>query len=409
MHGILPLMVLSALASAPQFDVQLLDGSRVSGSPVQWDAAQLVVASPSGRTTLDTAKLASVTPQSPPANPAVKPVVWVDLVDGSQLAAMEYTVEKGRAKIVISAAEVLDVPTAEIDAVRLQPTSEATALEWSRIRGQKIRGDVLVTGNSSAIDHHQGAIEDVTDKKARFILDGQALGVKRAKIFGLVYFHATAASTPECPYTIIDSAGSHWAARSLLLGEKGNTIGFTSPGGRTTIRGLDQIAKIDLSCGKIVYVSDLKCDSESFTPYPFTVTSQELAGAPGFPGRLEFSRVRRNQNLESNSLQIHKQKYRKGLALRSRSELAWTLPGKFSRLEAMAGIDDYVRPLGNVRLQILGDGKSLLDANIAGNDKDARAISLDVSGVRRLVLIVDSQGNFGAGDHLDLGNLRLIK
>ena len=36
-------------------------------------------------------------------------------------------------------------------------------------------------------------------------------------------------------------------------------------------------------------------------------------------------------------------------------------------------------------------------------------ISLDVSGVRRLVLIVESQGNFGTGDHLDLGNLRLIK
>ena len=57
----------------------------------------------------------------------------------------------------------------------------------------------------------------------------------------------------------------------------------------------------------------------------------------------------------------------------------------------MAGIDDDVRPLGNVRLQILGDGKTLLDANIAGSEKDPKltlAISLDVSGVRRLVLIV---------------------
>ena len=38
MHAILPWMVLSALAAAPQFDVQLLDGSRVSGSLVRWDA-----------------------------------------------------------------------------------------------------------------------------------------------------------------------------------------------------------------------------------------------------------------------------------------------------------------------------------------------------------------------------------
>ena len=106
MHAILPLMVLSALASAPQFDVQLLDGSKVSGSLVQWDAAQLVVETSTGRTTLQTGKLASVTPHSPPADSAAKPAVWVDLVDGSQLAGLEYTVEKGRAKIAFSAGEV---------------------------------------------------------------------------------------------------------------------------------------------------------------------------------------------------------------------------------------------------------------------------------------------------------------
>ncbi|MGA2253226.1 MAG: NPCBM/NEW2 domain-containing protein [Thermoguttaceae bacterium] len=398
-------MFLSAVTAAPQFDVQLLDGSRVSGRLVRWDAQQLVLDASTGRTTLDADKLASVTPQSPPAGPTAKRAMWVDLVDGSQLVAAEYTAEKGRAKITFSTTEVMEVPTAEIDAVRLQPASDATSLEWSRIRGQKIRGDVLVTGNSNAIDYHQGAIEDVSDQKARFVLDGQALGVKRAKIFGLIYFHAKAASAPECPYTIVDSAGSRWAAASLKLRE--DKIDFSSAGGRAIRRELDQIAKIDLSCGKIIYLSDLKPDLESFTPYPFTVTTKELAS------RLAFSRVRRDQNLESKSLRIHGQVYRKGLALRSRSELAWTLPGKFSRLEGVAGIDDDVRPLGNVRLQILGDGKALLDTNVAGDEKDPkldpRLISLDVSGLRRLVLIVESQGNFGTADHLDLGNLRLIK
>ncbi len=405
MHGFLSLMVLSALAAAPQFDVQLVDGTRVPGSLDRWDAAQLVVTGSAGRTVLDVGKLAAITPQKPPASPAAKPAAWVDLVDGSQLAAADYTAENGRAKIVFSASEALELPTAEIDAVRFQPDSEATAAEWSRIRGQKIRADVLVTGNSSAIDYHQGAIEDVSGDKARFILDGQPLGVKRSKIFGLIYFHAAAASAPEHTYTIVDSAGSSWAAASLKL--DGEKIDFTSPGGRATRRGLDSIAKIDLSSGKIVYLSDLKADSETVTPFAFTTTSKEL------PSRRELSRVRRDQNLESMPLRIHGQVFRKGLALRSDSKVAWTLPGKFSRLEGVAGIDDYVRPLGNVRLQIVGDGKTLLDVGLAGNVKDPqidpRPISLDVSGVRRLVLIVDSQGNFGAGDHLDLANLRLIK
>jgi len=401
MCGILPLVFLSAVASAPRFDVQLLDGTRVAGTLVRWDAAQVVLDASSGRTALDAGKLASLTPQSPPTSPAVKRPVWVELVDGSQLVAAEYTAEKGRAKITFSPTEVMEVPTAEVDAVRLQPTSEATALEWSRIRGEKIRGDVLVTGNSNAIDYHQGAIEDVSDVKARFLLDGQALGVRRTKIFGLIYFHSTAAPPPDCAYVIVDSAGSRWAATSLKL--DGEKIEFTSAGGRAIGRGLNQISKIDLSCGKIVYLSDLKPDVETFTPYPFSVTTKELAS------RLEFSRVHRDQNLESKSIRIRGQVYHKGLALRSRSELAWTLPGKFGRLEGVAGIDDDVRPLGHVRLQILGDGKSLFEAGIAGSDTDPKRINLDVSGVRRLVLIAQTLGDFGTGDHLDLGNLRLIK
>jgi hypothetical protein len=401
MHGLLPLMLVTALSSVPQFDFQLLDGSRVSGSVAGWDAAKVLIEGPGGRSSLDIARLASITPQKAPAIPAGKPAVWVDLVDGSQLAAAEFTAQQGRAKIVFSAAESLQVPTAEIDAVRFQPASEGTALEWSRIRGKKIRGDVLVTGNANAIDYHQGAIDDVTEARVRFVLDSQTLGVKRAKIFGLIYFHATATSATDSPYTIVDAAGSRWAVSGLKL--NGDTLEFTMSGGRTIRRGLSEIAKIDLSCGKIVYVSDLKPDSESFTPYPFTLTQRELAS------RLAFSRVRRDQNLESKSLRTFGQVFNKGLAVRSRSELAWSLPGKFSRLEAIAGIDDDVRPLGNVRVQILGDGRPLLDSAISGNDKAATAISLDVSGVRRLVLIVETRGNFATADYLDLGNMRLIK
>ncbi len=42
--------------------------------------------------------------------------------------------------------------------------SEATAIEWSRIRGKKLQGDLLVTGNQTGIDYHQGAIEGVSNR-----------------------------------------------------------------------------------------------------------------------------------------------------------------------------------------------------------------------------------------------------
>ena len=285
--------------------------------------------------------------------------------------------------------------------MRLQPESEATAIEWSQLRGKKLPGDLLVTGNQSGIDYHQGAIEDVAGDKVRFTLEGKTLNVKRSKVYGLVFYHAAASPSSEPAYSVVDAFGSRWAAASVKL--VGNELEFSAAGGRTIRRDLAQIAQIDLSCGKIVFLGDLKPDVERLAGDPFTLPAKEL------PSRLQFSRVRRDENLESKSLRTHGQEFHKGMAMRTRSELAWTLPGKFTRLEAVAGIDDDFRPLGDVRLQILGDGKPLFDRAIGGNDKEAAPIGLDMAGVRRLVIIVESEGNLGAGDHLVLGNLRLIK
>ena len=146
----------------------------------------------------------------------------------------------------------------------------------------------------------------------------------------------------------------------------GDKLEFTAAGGRAIRRGLDQIAKIDLSCGKIVYLSDLKPDAETFAPDPFTMPQKNLPADCSSPA----SAATRTWN--RSRLRTHGQEYRKGMAMRSRSELAWTLPGKFS---APGGGGRHrrltSRPLGNVRLQIIGDGKSLLDATISGSDKDA--------------------------------------
>ncbi len=402
MHTFLPLILLSALSAPPQFDVQLLDGAKVSGALAGWTEKQVVVETAAGRRELDVAKVASVAAHGLPAKSATKPSVWVDLADGSRLAAAEYTTEKGRAKIaLVPANEVLEIPTADVDAVRIQPESEATSIEWSRIHGKKLPGDLLVTGNQTGIDYHQGAIGDVSDSKVRFTLDGNVLGVKRSKIYGLIYYHGAGTPAADAPYTITDSTGSRWMVSAMKL--VGDKFDFTTAGGRNIRRGLDQISQIDLSCGKIIFLGDLKPDSETFAANPFTLTERAL------PTRAEFFRVRRDENLEGKPLATHGQEYHKGMAMRSYSKVVWTLPGKFSRLESIAGIDVWCCPLGCVQLRIQGDGKNLFEAIISGSDKLARPVSLDMTGVRRLVVTVESQGNLGAGDHLILGNLRLIK
>ena len=77
------------------------------------------------------------------------------------------------------------------------------------------------------------------------------------------------------------------------------------------------------------------------------------------------------------ALQLGGVVYGKGLALYCRTELVYRLPGRFSRFQAVAGIDDAVRPNGKVRLVVRGDDKVLLEAVIPGSDAP-RPIDLDV-------------------------------
>ena len=160
------------------------------------------------------------------------------------------------------------------------------------------------------------------------------------------------------------------------------------------------MASIDFSLGKIAYLSDLKPESVAWTPFFSTVKT--------LPSMGQFYAPRQDRNFESNPLQLAGTEYSKGLAIRSRTEVVYRLPGSFTRLKAVAGIDDSVRPQGNVRLVIRGDNNVLLELHIAGTDAP-KPIDLDLSGVRKLSILVDFGNKAGFGDHLDLCNARIIK
>ena len=96
------------------------------------------------------------------------------------------------------------------------------------------------------------------------------------------------------------------------------------------------MVQIDLSQGKIVYLSDLKPESMAYTP--FFPLEKEL------PAQLQFFRLARGPEPGIEAAAAGGKQFRKGLALHSRTEAVYYLPGRFRRFEAVAGIDDDVRP-----------------------------------------------------------------
>jgi hypothetical protein len=126
------------------------------------------------------------------------------------------------------------------------------------------------------------------------------------------------------------------------------------------------------------------------------------------PVMKQFYAPRFDRGFDGPVLRLGGVEYPKGIALHSRTELVYRLPERFSRLLAIAGIPDAVRPGGKVRLVVRGDDKVLLQSTFAGSDRP-RPIDLDVTGVRRLIILVDFDDGLNRGDQLLLCNARVSK
>ncbi len=433
MNSILLAIILTA-AAPPPFTVQTLDGQTLVGPLVELTADRLGVDAADGRVSLETERVLSISAKQTPVPIRQVPGVVVELTDGSTILARQYVVQGTQAKITLSEGDVLAMPTSIVRTVQLQRESAALAAEWARLLNMKIDSDVLVVHKGESLDYHKGVLHDVTEDAVRFDLDGEVLPVKRSKVYGFAYRHGAEAELPPAVCRITDSAGSQWSVRSLSIlpspagrgagGEGGDgnrnqptnlpanrphpnplptgvgTFQWTTPAGLSVAQAADKIVQIDFSGGKIVYLSDLKPESVRWTPY-FS------AGKP--PATVEqFYAPRFDRNFDAGPLQLGGTPYSKGLALHSRTEIVYRLPGQFSRFRAVVGIDDAVRPGGKTRLVIRGDGQELLNAAVAGSDAP-RPVDLDLTGMRRLTIVVDFGDTLSAGGYLLLCNARLSK
>ncbi|MFM7845227.1 MAG: NPCBM/NEW2 domain-containing protein, partial [Planctomycetota bacterium] len=117
---------------------------------------------------------------------------------------------------------------------------------------------------------------------------------------------------------------------------------------------------------------------------------------------------RRDRGFDGGRLQLGGQSFDKGLALRSRSTMVFRIPKGFNRLVATVGIDDRVRENGHVQLVIQGDSKVIFNEPITGRDRP-RELDLDLTGAKRVTVLVDFGEELDVADFLNLCNARFTK
>lgn len=390
------LIVAGLLAAAPDVEVQTLDGQAIAGPLLGLTEQKVTLQTAAGPAALDTEKLSGLSPKVKPSA-TQQAAVWLELVDGTQLVGQEFSVKEGRVRLSTPAGPV-EFPTRDVAWARLQAETEALGPQWTRIVEGKIDADILVVRKEQSLDYHRGVLGDVTAETVGFELDGEKVPVKRPKVYGVIYRHPAGRELPAARCLLVDAEGSRWMVRDLAL--EGDKLRWTTPAGVEAAMAVASVAKIDFSEGKIVYLSDLKPESVRWTPF--------FGTADKVPALAEFYAPRQDRALEPRPLKLAGKEYAKGLALHSRTEVVYRLPRAFRRFTAVAGIDDRVRPAGDVQLVIRADDKVLFDETINGAEPP-KTLDLDVTGARRITVLVDFGKDLDVGDHLDLCEARVIR
>jgi hypothetical protein len=329
--------------------------------------------------------------------------VWLLLVDGSRVQGRSFSVGPDMAHIRLDEDRQFEIPTRWIEWVRFHAPTDQLENQWERAIGHEVLGDRLVVRRSpESLNHLEGLIHSVDDDTVAFHFNGQDLDAPRARLEGLVFFHATVPNYGDPVCSVRDTSGSTWQVTQFSLDEEG--LQLTAPTGLQFTLPLERVVQLDFSAGNLVFLSDLEPQSVHWTPY--------------FDSPLDSDRLnqmfapKRNRSFDGGPLRLHidgrTQVFEKGWALRSRSELVYRLTEDYSKLKAIVGIDERVGSAGDVELVISGGDRELLRRRVRG-EEDPSTIELDISGVRRLRILVDYGDNLDIADHLNLCNVMLIQ
>jgi alpha-galactosidase len=106
-------------------------------------------------------------------------------------------------------------------------------------------------------------------------------------------------------------------------------------------------------------------------------------------------------------IKIRGQSFSKGLGVSAPSAVIYRLGGQCTAFSATVGVDDSANGAGTVVFQVWADGEKLFDSGTVTGTSPAMPIGLDLTGKRRLKLLVTNAGDGSALDRASWGDLRV--
>jgi hypothetical protein len=399
--------LLAALMLPADARISLLDGKSHQGVVAAISTTEIRLNENGADQTLSLAEVLTIDFPSAVSQPAAEPQ-QILLRDGSTLFATAVTRSAKAVTFESTSLGQLEIDNAAVRSVRLKPDDPTFREQWETFLKRDSEKDLLIVlkRDGSGLDFLPGIVSSLALDKVEFLFDGDAVSVSAERIYGVIFAAAKGAEAPRKPPMIISTrTGNLLAAKTVSL-DAGQLQIDASWGSMVTLP-LEDIVKIDLSGGRIVYLSDLVALEERFDGADpensllaiIDIDTQKLLFGP-----------RRDSTMERDSkIRLRGREFSKGLCLHSRTEITWALDGQYSTFECLAGVDDEVAWNGkySVALTIKGDDKVLFEKLIASSE-DPIPLQLPLDGISTLSIFVDFGDGESTCDWLDLADAKLI-
>lgn len=317
----------------------------------------------------------------------------IRLVGNSQLAVSNLKLEKskfvfdntllGHCEVALESAKAIFEPDKNT-------TPQAVEQRCAELKVENGSQDTLVIFKSDTewptVD---GVLKGLDGDNVTFTWNEADRTVER-KLLRAIYLANMQAKPPVIAGTVTGTDGSVVGFATLAMDEKHVTVDVAGLGSRKLSRS--DVAVINFTSDRVKNLVDLKPDAVKEHGLFDTKFAHKV-----------------NKSVGGKELKLGGQVFATGLGTHSFCELTYKLDGSYKTFVAVAGIDDAVRPSGNVTLTILGDDKEIQSFKLTGKDKP-QLVRVQIDGAKQLVIRVDfGDDKLDVSDHLDIVEARLIK
>ena len=114
-----------------------------------------------------------------------------------------------------------------------------------------------------------------------------------------------------------------------------------------------------------------------------------------------------NRSVDNRRLTIADRVFERGVGTHANSSIPLEVDGNALALSGSVGVDDETGGRGSVVFKVEADGREIWNSGLMKSKDAAKEFSLDVKGVKSLVLLATDGGDGNDNDHADWGDLKI--